>query len=901
MDKDVSIQDAQNMEEPVAQVPNAVPLPQEIQELKAQIRKLEAQLHSLQEAEAIEYGKRVRAEEYVQKIRDEASQREKEMDAREDTLTEKEQELIRKEQHLERKTRDVSFREGLLKDRIQQQEQKEKEFEAKKEEKCKDINERLSSLTELKNSIREKELSIESECNAKRMALTSELAEKKAAFEASLVEEKEEYAKTISAEFSQLRQKLDEELTQERMARYNALETELALERKEKQSRIDKEIAVRKEELSCQIRDLDRDKKAFIAEKEAVLRDKEKIEQERDELQRQKSRMDRRKEKLTEKEENLDAEIEERFDSQIKTYCRKIDNANNECARLRELLALTEKENQEFQSMREAYGENPNILLKKIEDLRRENETLEKELADRPSANVQQDLQEAKRINEHLSAEIRDLKDANQSLLCYREQNNTLASERQIALEDNANLRIEIEHLQNSNEKLRDTVKRLSTAEGRSADREERIREIQSGYGDFLARQANSSPFVLDELEWLDNIERRCRQYGISFPKRILYAFHTSLKIADFSTLTILAGVSGTGKSELPKLYAAFGGLNFINVPVQPNWDSQESMLGFFNSIDNRFDAQPLLRFLAECTEKEPYKNYMSIVLLDEMNLAHVEHYFADFLSKLEERRGSVTTPCIEVKLGAGVEPYRLDLRRTILWTGTMNQDETTKSLSDKVLDRGVVINFPRPRKLVGRSIKKGLQSYVSENPGTMLHGKTWTAWLRWDDKNLSPVQMDEINRIKGIVEEINNALEVFGRALGHRVWQSIQFYILNYPTVIAAVKHANGELTTELREAINTAFEDQIVQKIMPKLRGIETRGRARDKLRKIESILEDNGFEKLKDDFDIACEQGYGQFMWSSAKYIEVEDLNEEIETEAIPEETEASETATISAPES
>ena len=113
----------------------------------------------------------------------------------------------------------------------------------------------------------------------------------------------------------------------------------------------------------------------------------------------------------------------------------------------------------------------------------------------------------------------------------------------------------------------------------------------------------------------------------------------------------MLAGVSGTGKSELPRLYSHFGGLYFEPLSVQPNWDSQESMLGFFNSIDNRFDAQPVLRFLAQSQkpwvpatdEHDGYPGLadaVCMVLLDEMNLAHPELYFAEFLSKLELRRG---------------------------------------------------------------------------------------------------------------------------------------------------------------------------------------------------------------------------------------------------------------------
>lgn len=288
--------------------------------------------------------------------------------------------------------------------------------------------------------------------------------------------------------------------------------------------------------------------------------------------------------------------------------------------------------------------------------------------------------------------------------------------------------------LQSQNNTYRQRIERLSSTEARLSDRDQRIATINEGY--LTKRIGAGLPMELSEVAWLDNIYKQCDDYGIHFPQRILYAFHTALKISDWSSVTVLAGVSGTGKSELPRLYAAFGGMNFINVPVQPSWDSQESMLGFFNSIDNRFEPEPLLRFLVQCTEDINYNKYMSIVLLDEMNLAHVEHYFADFLSKLETRRGTLKgdVPTIEVKLGAGVPPYQLRLERSVLWTGTMNQDETTKSLSDKVLDRGLVINFPRPRILKSRK-KMGSSLRNSINTKRLLKISTmnWSMWEgRW-------------------------------------------------------------------------------------------------------------------------------------------------------------------------
>ena len=94
------------------------------------------------------------------------------------------------------------------------------------------------------------------------------------------------------------------------------------------------------------------------------------------------------------------------------------------------------------------------------------------------------------------------------------------------------------------------------------------------------------------------------------------------------------------------------------------------------------------------------------------------------------------------------------------------------------------------------------------------------------------------------------------------------------------ALKNSQGEVTEELKAEMRTAFEDQLVQKVMPKLRGIETRGKGRQSLQNIEDLLADEGFDNLKDDFEIACEQGYGQFVWSSAKYLgdDEEDVSSE-----------------------
>ena len=303
-------------------------------------------------------------------------------------------------------------------------------------------------------------------------------------------------------------------------------------------------------------------------------------------------------------------------------------------------------------------------------------------------------------------------------------------------------------------------------------------------------------------------------------------------------------------------------------------------MLGFFNSIDNKFDTQPVLRFLAQSQKKwiehtaenEGYpglQDAVCLILLDEMNLAHPELYFAEFLSKLELRRGmkGADVPFLPVKIGTGLPPYQLPLGRNVLWTGTMNQDETTKSLSDKVLDRSIIIHFPRPTELK-RRLK--LAPLDEKNRGRILHKVSWQAWLSQD----SSFSDDAVKPFKQFIEGMNAALSVAGRAIGHRVWQSIEYYMANYPDVRAAQK-ANDK--DALAKALHIAFEDQLVQKVMPKLRGIDTRGNSKtgclDKiLTQINCGIDRNPFN-LAEDFHLACELGYGQFIWQSANYLKDE----------------------------
>jgi 5-methylcytosine-specific restriction endonuclease McrBC GTP-binding regulatory subunit McrB len=140
----------------------------------------------------------------------------------------------------------------------------------------------------------------------------------------------------------------------------------------------------------------------------------------------------------------------------------------------------------------------------------------------------------------------------------------------------------------------------------------------------------------LSEKDLLEYIQRYIAAKGYYFEKETLYNYHICLKTRPF---VILAGLSGTGKSKLPKLYAealghTFENKHYLRLPVRPTWNDDRYLLGYLNTITGEYMTESAVDFVIKA-ENDFYNLYF--FCLDEMNLAHVEYYFSQFLSALEE------------------------------------------------------------------------------------------------------------------------------------------------------------------------------------------------------------------------------------------------------------------------
>lgn len=832
-----------------------------------------------------------------------------------------------KELDLQKRAEALDYQADLLKAKENNLETARSEFENIK----KQISEKLDSR---EKNIDEKEIELNKakiEFEPKQREAESGFAKRNSETDKKIEEKISNYSKEILKKQEEYGEKLHS-LHQQMEAEHEA---KLVEQTNKRIQETDEELLERRNLLAEQERKLREDENRLRS-------NQEELDQERREHEINKDKLDAAKQNILNKEQSLDEKAEELADARIRELTALLENYKDEHTRLSKERADLETQINSFNEIKTRLdGEDPEVILTKIQSLQRQVADYKKELASYPEdvqseiAKKELELKTVSEQRDELNQELSKVK--NNMFLGEHDRLTIMALERDKKILEESNQKLDtlnselteaLQHYRDLYDKetsIGDKIKTIMAPhenfteekirkEALFAETKAKVTSIQeedededidydeessspdttiAGKGESEENNTTASvakESVEQEMEWFNKVSRKIKEYGLEFNSRILKAFHTALKTAEWSPLTVLAGVSGTGKSELPQLYAKFGGINCLNVPVQPNWDSQEAMLGYYNTVSSKFEAQPLLQYLvqtqkANCEKTEKHEEYkcslkeqMNIVLLDEMNLAHIEQYFAEFLSKLEERRGKKEEdsqfPALAVKLG-GTHAYPLPMGRNVLWVGTMNQDETTKSLSDKVLDRGIVINFPRPDEFKRRlNLNKDVaaeEKYLSI--------ETWNSWKLI----LNDQQVVETEKIiapyKELVEKINKSISNIGRAIGHRVWQSIENYIWNYPDVrkeflCRPADLSDEDFIKEISKKMDPAFEDQLVQKIMPKLRGIETRGESKKCLDEIRTSIEtfkNSGHAlNIAKDFDNAIKFGDGQFLWVTSEYL-------------------------------
>lgn len=310
-------------------------------------------------------------------------------------------------------------------------------------------------------------------------------------------------------------------------------------------------------------------------------------------------------------------------------------------------------------------------------------------------------------------------------------------------------------------------------------------------------------PAADTEKMFLNRLCRTAAAEGLLYEDRDLINFHVSVKS---SRLVILAGMSGTGKSRLVTLYGETLGLPPEQVrvlPVRPSWMDDGDILGYLDLEHMIYrPADTGLADLLREAAQHPEKLYM--VCFDEMNLARAEHYFAQFISVLEKRdSGQVIrlyNPALEPRVYNRSEyPSELPAGRNILFTGTINVDESTYHFSDKILDRANVITlhqgkFQDLKKLRGK--QEAVKNPEMTAPEFFKFVKNKTGL------SMSDQELEFLDALNTVMKDSD-----IQAGIGFRIVEQMDRYLANIPESSGI---SRGE-----------ALDNQVVQRILTKFRG--------------------------------------------------------------------------------
>ena len=255
-----------------------------------------------------------------------------------------------------------------------------------------------------------------------------------------------------------------------------------------------------------------------------------------------------------------------------------------------------------------------------------------------------------------------------------------------------------------------------------------------------------------------------CSQMRLYYTIDTVREFFASMGATHF---LILEGISGTGKTSLPYCLGRFFQHPSAICAVQPNWRDRSEVLGYYNDFTKKFTETT---FLASAYEAN-YRDDMSIIVLDEMNLARVEYYFAEFLSVMEMPKPEEWL--IDVIAGfRDDDPKKLKdgkilIPQNIWFVGTANNDDSTFTITDKVYDRAMSLFFENKGKPFEAPYTEALPIAADYLNGLYAQAKID-----------HPVSQDTLDKF-AILDDF--VIENFRLAFGNRIMKQLNSFVPCY------------------------------------------------------------------------------------------------------------------------
>lgn len=311
---------------------------------------------------------------------------------------------------------------------------------------------------------------------------------------------------------------------------------------------------------------------------------------------------------------------------------------------------------------------------------------------------------------------------------------------------------------------------------------------------------------ISEEMKFLLGLKEYCKSIHLNYYLSDLINLHTCIKT---SFITVLAGPTGTGKSALAQAYAKMldtseANNNLLFLPVSPSFLEPEDVFGYYDKNSHDFVATTKLSEFLVTAEQHPEK--MFIVILDEMNLSQVELWFAPMLSLLEKHEEDRYL-CLYKETAPVLKditcPAKIKIGNNVRFIGTINQDETTKTLSDRLLDR---VNLVTLKQRDFASLLS--DSEAEDNAISIVEKDTYDSWITNTEiaEAFSKEELTFFDAFQRHLLKISTC-----KCISFRALKAIATYLKNLP------EGSNVEFTD--RDALDL----QVKQRILSKIKGTE------------------------------------------------------------------------------
>jgi hypothetical protein len=405
---------------------------------------------------------------------------------------------------------------------------------------------------------------------------------------------------------------------------------------------------------------------------------------------------------LVEEREDFEEAKQSYIDTRIEQADLKIQSLEESKSWLVDLIKEKETEIIRLEALFHKFGNRkPEEVQAELDGLKKENKKLRKESDSKLAASEKTKLEELEKQNTALEEQ-------NLELLSQKMQFESKYNKVSIGVAELDDLR---EH--------------INALEGRLQLKQQIMEELQAEVDDYTKKVEGKVTFEfckgMDEEQALQKPGKNTEAFedlielshylrhqiaGVEenplyYSESIIRTFLGGLAIGQ---LTLLQGISGTGKTSLPRAFAkAISGKKtdpFEVIEVQSGWRDRQDLLGFFNTFENKYYESNFLKALYKASTPL-YRGLPFFIILDEMNLSHPEHYFADLLSQMEndpkDRKLEIiaATKQIPQQMEMRSNGLFLPLPPNVWFIGTANHDETTLQFAPKTYDRANVMEMP--------------------------------------------------------------------------------------------------------------------------------------------------------------------------------------------------------------